>query len=366
MMSDLLSDQLPMAPQPAMEHPELPALTPEQLENEAQRLVQAIGQEDRWDLETCRFIAPLTFHINRLKKEQDVFLMAHSYQTPDIVYGVADAVGDSYGLAKAAKESSASTILFSSVRFMAETAKIVNPGKRVLHPTPEAGCSLSEGITAQDVRDLKAKYPGAPVVCYINTTAAVKAECDACVTSSNYVDVCRKLEGDQLLFVPDRLMGEHLQRALAGEKEVILWDADCQVHAEFTPEVVTAWKDRVAAQGKTLKVLAHPECSTGVVEVSDYVGSSEKIMEEARKYAGQEDVLVLPITECGTADRLRKEQPTLQITGSCAICPHMKRTDLGHILNALLAPTPEQIVELDADVIERANLALERMFELAN
>ena len=148
----------------------------DELKLEANRLMERIGQEMRWSFDACLTIAPLTLKINRLKKEKDVILIAHTYQTPDIVYGVADAVGDSYTLSKIARDAPQSTILFSSVRFMAETAKILSPDKLVLHPSPEAGCSLSEGVSAVDVRNLKALHPGVPVACYINTTAAVKAE----------------------------------------------------------------------------------------------------------------------------------------------------------------------------------------------
>ena len=148
-----------------------------EIEKEALRLQYAIKQPMRWSIEVCRSLAPMTLEINRLKKEKDVFLIAHSYQTPDIIYGVADSVADSYALSKEARDSPNQTILFSSVRFMAETAKIVRPHKEVLHPSPDAGCSLSDGITAEDIVNLKERHPGVPVVCYINTSAAVKAEC---------------------------------------------------------------------------------------------------------------------------------------------------------------------------------------------
>ena len=175
------------------------------IEKEALRLTEVIKQPKRWTFEHCKTIAPYTLEINELKKDKDVYLIAHSYQTPDIVYGVADEVSDSYSLSKSARDAEQQIILFSSVRFMAETAKILSPSKLVLHPSPEAGCSLSESITAQDVRDLKEKYPGVPVACYINTTAEVKAEVDVCVTSSNYLKICENLPGDRLIFVPDRL-----------------------------------------------------------------------------------------------------------------------------------------------------------------
>ncbi len=181
-----------------------------EIEKEAIRLQYAIKQPMRWSIEICKSLAPLTLEINRIKKEKDVFLIAHSYQTPDITYGVADSVADSYALSKEARDAPQQTILFSSVRFMAETAKIVSPKKTVLHPSPDAGCSLSDSIEAGDVVRLKEENPGVPVVCYINTSAAVKAECDVCVTSSNYLRICERLPGDKLIFVPDKYMGRHL------------------------------------------------------------------------------------------------------------------------------------------------------------
>ncbi len=362
-MTDLMSSMLPPIPRP---HGAVRAWSPEATEAEAQRLCKAIGQPDRWDLDACRLIAPMTLEINALKAEQDVFVLAHSYQTPDIIYGVADAVGDSYGLAKIAKERTESTILFSSVRFMAETAKIVNPQKRVLHPTPEAGCSLADGITAADVRRLKAQHPGVPVACYVNTTAAVKAECDACVTSSNYLQVCEALPGDELIFVPDAFMGVHLQKALAGKKTVHIFDAVCEVHERFDAGSIRAWKESAAREGKDLTVMVHPECASSVLDEADFIGSTEKMMDYARELEAKGKVDIMTITECGTSDRIRAEMPKLNVMGACVLCPHMKRTDLAHILQALQAPTDDQVIEIDADIIEGAQRCLDKMFELGN
>ena len=342
---------------------EISRFTEAEIEAEAIRLQDAIQQHQRWPLDTCRGIAPLTLEINRLKKENDVFLIAHSYQTPDIIYGVADEVSDSYTLSKAARDAPQQTILFSSVRFMAETAKIVSPHKTVLHPSPEAGCSLSDGITAQDVRDLRAQYPGVPVACYINTTAAVKAECDVSVTSSNYLRICERLPGDRLIFVPDRFMGAHLQKALAGKKEIIVFDGECEVHAVFTGDKVREWKKRI---GGNLSVLAHPECSADVLEEADFVGSSEKLINEAIRLGvdGQPDVML--ITECGTAERVLAEtELELNLYGACVMCRHMKATQLEDILQALQEPRIDQIIEIDDDVIARAQKNLAEMFRLA-
>lgn len=361
MSDDLLSGALPPAPLPKAE---VRHYDDEALEAEAERLHAAIHDEERWPLEVCRMIAPLTLEIGRLKREKDVFLLAHSYQTPDIVYGVADAVGDSYGLAKKARESKAGTILFSSVRFMAETAKIVNPDKTVLHPVPEAGCSLADGITPEDVRHLRQQHPGVPVVCYINTHAAVKAECDVSVTSSNYLEICEKLPGDELVFVPDLFMGRHLQQALAGRKTVHVWDATCEVHDKFTGEAAHAWKEMARAEGRDLQILAHPECTGEVLLEADFVGSSEKMMDHARRLAAEGHTDVMAITECGTADRMRAEIPGLNIMGACVLCPYMKKTTLADILQVLQDPRPDQIIKIDGDVLAGAQRNLERMFEM--
>ena len=337
-----------------------------EIEMEARRLQSAIKQPVRWSLDTCRAIAPLTLEINDLKRKNDVFLIAHSYQTPDITYGVADSVADSYALSKEARDAPQQAILFSSVRFMAETAKIVSPHKLVLHPSPEAGCSLSDGITAQDIRDLREKHPGVPVVCYINTSAEVKAECDVCVTSSNYMKICEMLPGDSLIFVPDRFMGKHLQNHLTGKKEIIVFDGECEVHAAFTGDKIRNWRKRTAAVGIDLKVLSHPECDAEVIEESDFVGSSEVLMNEALRLAsgGNKDLML--ITECGTADRVMAESDDdLNLIGACVMCPHMKTTQLEDILQALRNPHPKQVIELNADVIERARSSLDEMFRLA-
>lgn len=357
--------QMPAAPLPrgSLVPKEYPA---NEIEAEALRLQKVISQSSLWDLETCRTIAPLTLEINELKQANDVFLIAHSYQTPDIVYGVADEVSDSYSLSKAARDAPQQTILFSSVRFMAETAKIVSPHKTVLHPSPEAGCSLSDSITAADVRELKERYPGVPVACYINTTAEVKAEVDVCVTSSNFLGICEKLPGDRLIFVPDRLMGKHLTEHLAGRKEVINYDGECYVHATFTGEKIRSWRERSASQGIELTVLSHPECDADVIAESDVVGSSEKLMKEALRLGDEGKPDIMLITECGTADRVRAESDSeLNLIGTCVMCRYMKMTQLEDILQALRDPRPEQIIELDADIIERAQRSLDEMFRLA-
>ena len=356
---------LPLAPNPRGNV--VPKFYSEELiEEEAIRLTRVIKQPERWTIEHCKTIAPYTLEINQLKKEKEVYLIAHSYQTPDIVYGVADEVSDSYSLSKSARDAKQQIILFSSVRFMAETAKILSPDKLVLHPSPEAGCSLSESITAQDVIDLKEKYPGVPVACYINTTAEVKAEVDVCVTSSNYLKICENLPGDRLIFVPDKFMGEHLQNSLKGKKEVIIYDGVCEVHALFTGEKVLSWKKRAKEAGINLQVLSHPECAADVLEESDIIGSSEVLIRESIRL-GQEGMTdIMLITECGTADRVMAEtKDELNIIGTCVMCKHMKTTLLEDILQALREPREEQIIQLDEEIIKKAKYSLDEMFRYA-
>jgi quinolinate synthase len=336
-----------------------------EVDAEARRLESRIRQPQAWGLEMCRLIAPLTLEINHLKRERDCILLAHSYQTPDIVYGVADEVGDSYGLSKKAMAAKQGSILFSSVRFMAETAKILNPQKTVLLPEPTAGCSLADGITPEQVLALKAAHPGVPVMGYVNTTAAVKAVCDVACTSANYLAIAKKLPGKELIFVPDRFMGAHLQKELAGQKTVHIHQGECEVHVQFSAESARAWRAAAAADGRRLVILAHPECDPKVLLEADYVGSTERMMEYARKLEAEGKVDIMPITECGTADRMRAEMPRLNIYGACVQCPHMKKTSLASILQCLQAPRADQVVQIPTPDLAGARHSLDEMFRLA-
>lgn len=357
------SETLPPAPRPAAYQAGM-EWTDAQIDAEAARLFHRIAQPARWDLATCRLIAPLCLEIGRLKAETDTIVLAHSYQTPDIVYGVADEVGDSYGLSKKAMEARQSRILFASVRFMAETAKILNPGKPVLLPRPDAGCSLADGITREDVLRLREAHPGVPVMCYVNTTAAVKAVCDVTCTSANYLEIARNLPGDEVVFVPDRFMGAHLAVALEGVKTVHIHDGECEVHARFDGATAKAWRESVALEGRRLEILAHPECDPKVLMEADFVGSTERMMEYARRLEAEGRVDVMPITECGTADRMRAEIPGLRIYGSCVQCPHMKKTGLVDILHALRDPERHEVEVAEEDLVG-ARRCLDNMFRYA-
>jgi len=323
--------------------------TPEQIQNETTRLFNKLSATCFTESD-CERIAPLTLEINRLKRKQNAVILAHSYQTPDIMYGVADYIGDSYGLSKIASQTKADKIIFCSVYFMGETAKILNPDKQVLVPTV-SGCSLAESITAEDVKKLKTEHPNVPVVCYINTYAEVKAESDIVCTSANALKVVESLDSDEVIFIPDKLMGKNLQ-ALT-KKKLILWDGTCTVHEEFNPESII----KLRKQFPKAKILAHTECNPAVVDHADLAGSTTDII----NYVSKHDDDVMLITECGITDRVKTELPERNIVGTCNLCPYMKKIKLEDILTALKNPSEEQIVEINSDIMEKARQALDRM-----
>jgi len=326
-------------------------VTPE-VQTEAKRLYSRLFEAE-WGYEACELIAPLTLEINRLKREMNAVVLAHSYQTPDIIFGIADFTGDSLGLSKEAARTTADTIVFCGVRFMAETAKILSPEKRVLLPAPNAGCSLAEAITAEDVRGLRAQYPGVPVVCYVNTSAEVKAESDACCTSGNAVEVVNAQPGDRVIFIPDKLMAANLRTMT--DKEIIAWHGTCIVHEEFNPKSVEVWKKLYP----DMLVLAHTECDSSVVEIADMAGSTEGMIKFIKESNASKFML---ITECGLSDRLRVEfEGKKKFFGSCVLCPYMKQTELPVILECMKCPREDQIVELDADIVHRARRAIDQM-----
>jgi quinolinate synthase len=339
-----------------------PEPTAAEVRAEAERLaekgLEALGfQETELDR-----AAKLTWKINKLKKETKTIIPAHVYQRAEILVGVADIVGDSYKLAKLCAESDAERIVFCGVRFMAETAKVLNPEKTVLLPAPEAGCSLSESITAAQVRALKAKHPGAPVVTYINTSAAVKAESDVIVTSANAPKILRKLyaEHPKIVFIPDAMMGRNLAREL-GKKlgsELIVWDGSCIVHDNFDSASVDFYRKMYPG----VKILAHFECSPGLVSVVDYIGGTGDMMKYVAENKASSYML---ITECGLGDLARTKFPDKVFVPMCRLCPYMKATDLSRILRAMERPAASQIVDVPAALRARARRPIERMFELA-
>jgi quinolinate synthase len=330
--------------------------TKDALDRETDRLHASLRHAG-WAREECRLHAPLTLEIRERAKAKKAVILAHSYMTPDILYGIADFRGDSLGLSEAARDTDAEVIVFCGVRFMAETAKILSPRKTVLLPAIDAGCSLSESITGADVRRLRAEHPEAAVVCYVNTDAAVKAECDACVTSANAVDVVMGLEEQEIVFLPDKFMAQNLRNCCPG-KTIIDWDGRCIVHEQFTPERAKAWKDAYPGA----HMLVHTECTSGVVGMADMAGGTGDMIDYVRKHPDVSDFML--VTECGLSDRMRVEFPERRFIGTCGLCPHMKRVELRKVLEVLENPKPEQVIELDEGVRVRALRSLERMFEL--
>jgi quinolinate synthase len=296
------------------------------------------------------FHAPYIKSINKLKKEKDVVILAHNYQTPEIYHCVADIVGDSLKLAREAANTTANTILMCGVYFMAETAKLMSPNKTVLIPDPQAGCSLSESITGKDVRLLKEKYPGVPVVTYINTSAEVKAETDICCTSSNAVEIIESLGTDRVIFLPD----EYLAKNVAKETKVkiISWHGTCMVHEKFTAKEIREYRE----DNPGITILAHPECPPEVIAEVDFTGSTSKMSNYVKEKQPRK---VLMVTECSMSDNVSVENPNVEFVRPCNLCPHMKKINLPKILESLMMNTYE--VKIPYDIMERARRPIERM-----
>ncbi len=296
---------------------------------------------------------PLIAEINRLKTEMGAVILAHNYQLPEVFHGVADITGDSLALAKRAADVDAEIIVMCGVHFMAETAKIVNPDKTVLLPDLEAGCSLAESITAQDVRELKRRWPGVPVVTYVNTSAEVKAETDVCCTSANAIEVVESLGTDRVIFLPDEYLGRWVEANT--DVEVILWDGRCEVHEKFTAQEVQAYRDQFPG----IQVIAHPECSLEVLEAADMVGSTSGMI----KYLSEErPEKVVMITECSMSDNVSVEYPEIDFVRSCTLCPHMKKITLGSVRDSLKMRQFEIVI--DPGIASRALRAVDRMIEV--
>ncbi len=298
-------------------------------------------------------LEPLIQEIEQLKADRNALITAHNYMTPDIYYGVADLVGDSLALAQMAARSDAEVILMAGVHFMAETSKLLNPDATVLIPDLRAGCSLAEGITAQDVRRLKGLYPGTPVVSYVNTTAEVKAESDICCTSGNAVAVVESLETDRVIFLPDGFLGRYV--ASHTDVEIIIWEGRCIVHDRFSGQELEEFRQMLP----NVPVIAHPECAPDVLEQADFVGSTHGIVNWVRELRPPQ---VMMLTECSMADNVAYELEGVDILRPCNLCPHMKKITLENIRHSLLTMTHE--VVLDPEIAARARVSVERMLEV--
>lgn len=299
------------------------------------------------------FHAPYVKAINDLKRERNAVILAHNYQTPEIYNCVADVVGDSLQLARLAGSSDADIIIQGGVHFMAETSKLLNPSKTVLIPDSKAGCSLAESITGADVRALRAKYPGVPVVAYVNTSAEVKAEVDICCTSSNAVKVVESLGVERVIFLPDRYLAQNV--AAQTKVKIIAWTGACEVHERFTAEELQRYRD----EDPGIEIIAHPECPREVVEVANFAGSTAAMIDYVKKNKPRR---VLLVTECSMADNVAAETPGVDFVRPCNLCPHMKRITLPKILDSLVYMREE--VTIDPSLIVRARASVQRMIDL--
>jgi quinolinate synthase len=299
------------------------------------------------------FFAPYVLAINKLKKERNAVILAHNYQTPEIYNCVADVVGDSLQLAREATKVDADIIVQCGVHFMAETAKILNPGKTVLIPDPRAGCSLAEAITGADVRLLRERFPGVPVVTYVNTSAEVKAASDICCTSSNAVDVVESLGAERVIFLPDEYLAKYV--ASQTRVKIIAWKGHCEVHERFTADELRACRE----SDPSIQIIAHPECPPDVLAEADYTGSTSGMIDWVRERRPKRVVMV---TECSMADNVQVELPDVEFVRTCNLCPHMKRITLPKILDSLVYLQEEVVV--DPLIADRARRAVERMIHL--
>ncbi|MCB1651980.1 MAG: quinolinate synthase NadA [Alphaproteobacteria bacterium] len=312
---------------------------------------------DHWET-----LAPYIHEINRLKAEKNAVILAHNYMTPDVFYGVGDVVGDSLMLAQEAAKSDADMIIQCGVHFMAETSKILCPDKKVIIPDMAAGCSLAESITAEDVRGLKEKYPGVPVVTYVNTSAAVKAESDVCCTSSNALKIVEGLiaQGHQrVMMTPDKFLAQNVAKTLkdkGSSAEILFWEGTCMVHERFTAEDVRQMRQNY----EDVVVLAHPECPPEVIAEADYAGSTAQMDVYIKDKQPKRAVLY---TECSMSDNIAASNPGVELIGTCQMCPHMKRITLPKILKALQSEGPE--VYIDPDLSARAIKPIQRMLEMS-
>lgn len=304
-------------------------------------------------------IAPLVHGINKLKTQRNAVILAHNYMTPDIFNLVGDFRGDSLQLAREAANVDAKVIVQAGVHFMAETSKILAPEKTVLIPDMEAGCSLAESITGADIRLIKQKYPGIPVVTYVNTTADVKAETDVCCTSSNAVQVVEHVAAewgvDKVILIPDKYLARNV--AAVTDIEIITWDGRCEVHEQFTADDIHALRD--AHPG--VLILAHPECPPDVLEASDFAGSTSALSNYVSERSPNKVVL---LTECSMSDNVASANPDVEFVKPCNLCPHMKRITLENIFDALTEMKHEVLV--DEDVRVQAKKAIDAMLALPN
>lgn len=299
--------------------------------------------------------APYVAAINRLKKERNAVILAHNYMTPQIYHGIADFVGDSLQLAVKATQVEADVIVQCGVHFMAETSKILNPQKTVLIPDMEAGCSLAESITAAGIAQMRAMYPGAPVVSYVNTTAEVKAASDICCTSSNAAQIVQALDADTIIMTPDKYLAQNVARQVTN-KRIVWWEGSCIVHEQYTAQDLRDFRE----WNPDTRIIAHPECPPDVVAEADFSGSTSGILDYVQRERPRQAMLV---TECSMASNIADELPDVDFVGPCNMCPYMKKITLEKVLWSLHGM--HGVVEVDPEIAAKARVAVERMIELS-
>jgi quinolinate synthase len=316
--------------------------------NQIYKRISKVIPNIEWD-----FHAPYIKKINELKKKKNAVILAHNYQTPEIYHGVADIAADSLALALEAAKTKADIIILCGVHFMAETAKLMNPNKKVLIPDMDAGCSLASSITGEDVRMLKEKYPGVPVVSYVNTSAEVKAESDVCCTSANAVKVVESLGVDRVIFLPDHYLANYVQKNT--KVKIISWQGTCIVHEKFTGNQV----NEIREQNPGIKIIAHPECPPDVISASDFAGSTSSMVNYVKENQPKK---VLLVTECSMSDNIQIENPKVDFVKPCNLCPYMKKITLKKILECLEKENNE--IKIGNNIATRARKSVQRMADI--
>ena len=337
-------DRFAPLPMPALDYTDAVAAETAHLYDRVKTVIPVI----EWPV-----MAPYIKAINDLKKVRNAVILAHNYQTPEIYHCVADIVGDSLQLAKEATKAEAEVIVQCGVHFMAETSKLLNPDKIVLIPDMRAGCSLAASITGADIRLLRERYPGVPVVSYVNTSADVKAESDICCTSSNAVEIVESLGVDKVIFLPDQYLAKWV--ASQTDVKIIMWTGACEVHERFTGEELRAYREA----DPEIQIIAHPECPPDVLAEADFTGSTAKMADWVRDHRPGK---VLMVTECSMASNVAAEVPDVEFIKPCNLCPHMKRITLPRILDSLVYMKEE--ITVDPTVAAKARRAVERMVNL--
>ena len=297
--------------------------------------------------------APYIYKINKLKKEKNAVILAHNYQTPEIYHGISDFSADSLALAVEAAKTKADIIVMCGVHFMAETAKLMSPDKKVLLPDMSAGCSLASSITGKDVINLKKKYPGVPVVSYVNTSADVKAETDVCCTSANALKIVKSLGVKKVIFLPDEYLAKYV--ASQTDVEIISWKGTCEVHEQFNDEEI----NEIRKNNPGIKIIAHPECPPDVINASDFAGSTSGMIKYVKDNQPKK---VMMVTECSMSDNVQIDNPNVQFIKPCNLCPHMKKITLPKVLDCLENETNE--ILMSGYTIEKARRSVERMTEI--